>query len=64
MNTELWWYCITMAAPSCLFTFIGSTSLYQSIKLLRHIIVIEKKTHEHGDYSLYKLLHIENIIEI
>lgn len=53
-----------MAAPSCLFTFIGSTSLYQSIKLLRHIIVIEKKPHEHGDYSLYKLLHIENIIEI
>lgn len=23
-----------------------------------------KKNHEHGDYSLYKLLHIENILEI
>lgn len=23
-----------------------------------------KKNHEHGDYFLYKLLHIENIIEI
>lgn len=35
-------YCTNMDIPSCLFTFFGSASLYQSIKQLKHIIVIEK----------------------
>lgn len=55
-------YCINIDTPSCLFTFFGSASLYQSIKQSKHITVIKKNPHEHGKYSLYKQL--EYIIEI